>query len=520
MSSSYSGYKPKLPRILAVLVILVLAGTGLAMFGVFGTSGEVFPQVPPGFVGIMISKTGRPLPPGAVVAPAVRPGEEPYQGIQQDVLMPGWYLTGYNPYDWDWSYAPLTQIPPDHVGVLTRLFGEPLPDWQLFADENPADGASGIVRKGILRKTLEPGTHPINTLAYDVLIVPKLQIDSGQLGVRTLRYGKLPTDAKALLSETGSRGVQKEPLAPGSYYMNPFAESISPVSRQSHRLDLGIGGKLSFPSSDGFEIFVTGTVEWSLQDEFVPLVFVKYGTSEETETKLLLPATRAKSRLQGSRKPAREFITGTTRQTFQDEFARDLRQVVEPEGVHVHSVLISGIEPPHDIAQPIREREISLLEREQYEKQKDAERSRAALVSQSEIQKRPEALAKASARNVETITEAKREQEVDLIVAQNQVDVAALEREAAVKQAEAIRATGLAEAEVTRVRLTAQAEALKAKVAAYGGGTAFARTTLFEKLAPRIDSILSSTDGPIASVFEQFVKEGPASRPAEKEEQR
>jgi hypothetical protein len=503
----YTGYKPnrKLP-IIIVAVLLIAAVLGVLSFTV--GDGALFPMVPPGHIAILTRKTGRALPPGMVVAPRVAEGEEPYQGVQERVLTPGWYPTGYDPYNWNWQSVPHTHVPSGFVGVLVRLYGEDMPPGQSLADENPADEANGILRKGILRKTLEPGYHLVNTLAYDVIIYPKVTIEPGEVGVVTHQIGVQPKDLAAFLSEPGERGVQRVALPPGSHYLNPYVDSVLPITRQSQRLDLAQFGRLKFPSNDGFEITLDGTVEWSLIDEMLPLVYVKFGDAEEASHKLILPAARAMSRLQGSRKPAREFISGTTRQTFQDDFARDLRKAVEAEGLRVHSVLVSGIEPPEDIALPIRERETSLLEREQYQKQMESERSRAELARQSEIEKRPKSISEARTQNVTIITQARQARETRLIEAQRDLDVAAFRREAAVNQAEGIVAKGAAESEIQRLKLFAEAESLQKRIAAYGGGSAFAKTMLYEKLAPQYSSIFANTDGPLADIFREVLQIG------------
>ncbi|MFN0205690.1 MAG: SPFH domain-containing protein [Planctomycetota bacterium] len=467
--------------------------------------GETFPRVPAGHVGILLRKSGRTPPPGQLVSPRLKPGELPYQGVQEEVLQPGWYATGYSASEFDWWYIKQTTIPADHVGVLVREFGEDLPDNQILADENPQDEAKGIIRRGPLKRPLQAGTYPINTYAYSVRVFEAKTIEPGQVGITCKRFGALPKDTRSFLSETNERGVQKQGLAPGTYSINPFAEEVRTVSRQSKKLDLGLAGRVKFPSNDGFDISLNGTVEWSLTDKDVPLVYVKFGDTAGAEKKLLLPAARAKSRLQGSKKPAREFISGNTRQTFQDDFAKDLRAFVEPEGIRVHSVLISGIQPPDEIAKPIRDREISLLDREQYQKQMNTERGRAEFASQSELQKRPEIMAGAKVKTIELTTKAKREQEVELIRAQSNLDVARLELQAAEKQAEGIDAIGMADSDVMRFKIDAETAALKGRVDAHGGGAAYARTILVQRIVPKITSIFTHSEGPAISLLRDFL---------------
>jgi regulator of protease activity HflC (stomatin/prohibitin superfamily) len=467
--------------------------------------GRPFPQVPPGHVAILIRKTGRKPPEGAVIVPRVKPGEEPYQGVQEDVLLPGWYPTGYNALDWDWCLVPQTVVPPGHVGVRVRNFGELLPDGQVFADESPEDEARGVVRRGPLLRALAPGVYPVNSWAYTIRVLPNQTIDAGQVGIVSRRYGPIAADAAALVSPEGSRGVQPKWLPPGTYYANPLAEEIRPFNCQSRRLDLGAVGRTKFPSSDGFDITVAGTVEWRLQESQAPLAYVKYGNGAAVEQRLLLPAARTKSRMQGSRKPAREFISGLTRQSFQEDFERELRTVVESEGVRLQSVLISGIIPPDAISMPIRDRETALLQRFEYRQQIETERTRIDLERQVELEKRPALLAAGRAKTIESEALGTREREVQRIQSQRDLDVARREREAAQLQADALRLTSAADADAVRVKSAAQSEALRRRVGAHGGGAAYARAALLERLAPRFTTIVSGLDGPFAGLFEEFL---------------
>jgi len=470
---------------------------------------EPFPIVPAGHVAILVCKEGRTSPPGAIIAP-VPDAEGPYQGVQLDVLGPGWYPR-YHAYHWDWLEVRLATVPAGHVGVLVRRYGADLAAGQILADEDTSDP---VARKGVLAETLEPGSYPINPLAYDMVLVPRIEIESGQVGIVTRQTGPLPTDPDALLSEPGERGVQKTTLPPGSHYVNPFFQRVTPISHQSQRTDLAAQGRrVKFPTRDGFEIQLNGTVEWSLGDESVPLVFCKFGDIEDTERKLLLPATRAISRIHGTRKPAREFITGTTRGSFQGEFQADLRRVVEAEGPKIHAVLISELIPPREIADPIQEREKSLRVRDQFEAEIIAEAHRAELVAQKEAAVgRPPKHAIARTKNVTLLEEARADREKRLIEARSKLVQTRFDLDAARRQSDAKISEGTATAEAKRRTRLADVGALALRIEASGGGEVFARTALYERIAPRFQSILANTDGPLAAIFEQFSAEGTVPR--------
>lgn len=485
-----------LPRRLVVAAALLVSAAAVAAIVLVC---EPFPIVPAGHVAVLIRKEGQPTPPGAVIAPPAD-AAGPYQGVQLAVLGAGWHPR-YDGYRFDWIEVRSAQVPAGHVGVLVRRYGAELPPGRVLADEDPEDP---VVRKGVLSETLEPGSYPLNPLAYDLVLVPRVEIGSGEVGIVTRQAGALPADADALLSEPGERGVQRTTLPPGSHYVNPFVQRVTPISHQSQRTDLAAAGRrVRFPTRDGFEIQLNGTVEWSLGSESVPLVFVKFGDIEETERKLLLPATRAISRIHGTRKPAREFITGNTRGTFQGEFESDLRRVVEAEGPRIHAVLISELIPPREIADPIQEREKSLRVRDQYEAEILAEVERARLVALAEASTaRPPKLAQARTHNATLEEQARGEREKRLLQARGQLAQTTFDLAAARQHAEAKVLEGTAVAAAKRQARLAEVDALAARVSAAGGGAAFARTALAARLAPCFRSILAADDGPLAALFD------------------
>ena len=65
-------------------------------------------------------------------------------------------------------------------------------------------------------------------------------------------------------------------------------------------------------------------------------------------------------------------------------------------------------------------------------------------------------------------------------------------------------AKGKADVAVVLLQKQAEAEPLKQQVAAFGGGDAFARYFFYQKIAPSMKSILTTTDGPFADIFRQF----------------
>ena len=153
--------------------------------------------------------------------------------IQVGILeaMPGTGRHFYSPLEYETHLVKDEVIPPGKIGVLVAKIGKPLPEGTYLVD------AKGY--RGILRKVLTPGRYRINTYAYDVKVV---DVDAcTEPGTRLKRKPDDPTlippgyvgvvTNKASDPLTGAdRGIQKEVLQPGIYFLNPEEKRIDIVS--------------------------------------------------------------------------------------------------------------------------------------------------------------------------------------------------------------------------------------------------------------------------------------------------
>ncbi len=236
----------------------VLWGTVAFLIGVaiFVSSGLVV--VEKGKMAILIHKTGEPLMNAEIIAT-----NDTFKGIQLDPLPEGWHWK--NPYSWDWEIVDQLEIRKGEVGVQVRNFGRPLEPGQVIA----GDG-----QKGVLKETLQPGSYRINPFANTVKKVPAITVEAGFMGVVTLVSGRDPKNPNDFLMEPGERGVQKATVPPGTHYINPYIEQILPIDTRSHRFDMTGEKVIHFPSLDGFDISMDGTIEWYIDPQRVADVFV------------------------------------------------------------------------------------------------------------------------------------------------------------------------------------------------------------------------------------------------------
>ena len=459
-------------------------------------------EVPAGKVLVLMHKTGRPLPPEAedqvVLYPALleKLGETSdstrFRGIMYSVKGEGRYF--YDPFFWERRLFSAVVTDADEIGVLIRKYGRPLPEGKVVATEP--------YERGPLERFIDPGVREnINPFAYTVKLVPRVNVPAGSVGVQTQYAGAAPQHPNRYVVAAGERGVQPDVLPPGLYNVNPYVKRVDIIDVRSHAIDFRADQAIHFPSKDSFDILIEGTVEYAIRQDKAPYVMAAVGDHEDIRTKLILPFMRSFARIEGSKLEAREFISGDTRKAFQDRVFEGLRKQCFEQGIEVRATLIRRIEPPAAIAEPISDRQLAEQRIQQYDNEIRLAHSQAQLVEQEEMQKQNQEIGKAN-REVVTLTkEAAQREAVALTEAQQRLEVARLELEAATETAAALMSHGQADAEVIRLQFEAQAKPLADAVAAFGGGDSYAQYFFYQKLGPAVKSVLASTEGPFAEIF-------------------
>ena len=477
------GFDPMRFALLAA-VVLSAAAVILSVFVWFFCRIEP----PSGFCAVLTRKDGKDIAANDIIATS--PGQK---GIQLEPLSEGRYFR--NPVYWSWRIEPLVQIKEGEVGVMTRQFGAQPPAGQFIV------GRESKFR-GVIDEPLRPGTYRINPYAVHVEKRPAVKIEPGEVGVVTLRYGTLPAQPNTILVAEGERGVQATPLRPGTYYLNPFIYRVDIVGVQSHKTEF----EISFLSKDGFRFPVKGAVEWAVDEAKAPEVFALIGDESDIVNKVILRSALSMSRIQGSKYSSADVISGTVRKAFQDEFSKHITSESAKKNILVKAALISEIEPPQKIAEPIREREIAIQTRAKYEREIERAVSDAKVAQQRKMQDQRVRVVTAETTRTNEVQKATKELQVQVIAAQRDLEVTKKDLETAEKQFQAIVSIGQGDADVITYTRTAEAAALRAIIAPFGSGTAYARYLYLQKLAPNIERILSNTEGPLAEPFRELSK--------------
>jgi regulator of protease activity HflC (stomatin/prohibitin superfamily) len=397
-------------------------------------------------------------------------------------------------------------VPSDKVGLVVRKFGDPLPPGQVMADPT-------LVQRGPLPLILQPGTRNndyANPYAYDIKLVPPVQVEPGHRGVVTIMAGKPSQEANAYLVAPGEQGVQQSTEPEGLRYVNLYEKRITPVTIQSQRFEMKGQDVIIFPSADSFDIKLEGFVEWSIVPDELPLRFVQYGYGGDLipylEDTVILPYARSFCRLIGSKYTARDFISGDTKLKFQAEFDAKLREECRHQGIEILQALVRDIVPPDAIKNPINEREIAKQQIKTIEQQIIVAKTQADFATQTEMANQNQAIGDANKQVVGIVKQSEQDRDVAVTHAQQELAVAKLQLEAAQQQADATLAKGTAEANVILLQKQAEAEPLRQQVAAFGDGNAYAQYFFYQKLAPSVKSILTSTDGPFADLFKHLAE--------------
>jgi regulator of protease activity HflC (stomatin/prohibitin superfamily) len=487
-------------------------------------------EVRTGEQAVLIRKAGLDLEPEMELAPPPKDGKSYYKGVQtspnKGVLTEGRYF--YNPFYWDWEILPQFVVTNGKIGIRISLQGDELPTGQVLAEPG---------QKGILREVLRPGRYPYNPYAekieeHDPVIVP-----AGYRGVVTLLAGRDPKDPNVILVGEGERGVQKRTLEPGLYYLNPYETRVYLVDCRSKRFNLGSdSGEMDFLSADGFVVTLDGAVEFRVIPDRAAEVFVLYNEDsngdaidEEIIAKVITPESRSLCRVGGSKLTGGQFINGDDREQFQRNMVKSLTENCEKQGIEIMAVAITSIQPPQQIATPVRAREVAKQELAQYNQERIQQLSEAQLKVQILLAEQKKRLVEGEQTVVEQTTKAEQDQSVAVTLAEQKWKVAETQLEAAKDKAAAMVAKAEAEADVIRFNNKAELAGLATRVQAFGGdGTALAQNLLIGKLAPAFRTILANSDGPLMELFGQFARPsepgkagaspplaGPTSKPAD-----
>ena len=399
--------------------------------------------IPPGKVGILVSKVGKPLPPGTFLV-----DEEGYRGIRRKVLTPGRYrINSYafevNVVELNACVEPNTRaklrpgdtalIPPGYVGVVT----------------NKTDDPQKGQEQGIQKDVLQPGIYFINP-------------EEKRVDIISIGYTET-----SLMVETGKPVI-------ATYNPPTVSERGDLLGKLTKSDPTYVPGKgIEFPSNDGFLIHLDFTAIWGILPEQAPDVVRQFGTLKDVEQKVILPQIGSICRLHGSKRGAVDLLVGESREEFQTETSAELEKVLESKHLSLLFGLTRHIYVPNQVREPIQKAKIAIeltktREQEQItaQAQADLTEAKAKVVlegrrTNAETEKKVaelEAEGEKAAKELEALTE-KLKAEIDA--------------KTAAVEGQTTKVLGEASAEKIRLTREAEADRFTQYVHALGGAEAY-----------------------------------------------
>lgn len=512
-------------------------------------------EVPAGKFLIRIHRWGKDLAEGEIIAP-----DDSYKGVMLDVWPEGRHFL--NPLFWTYEIDAMVDVPSGECLVLTRKFGADIPperitgDGDILAAHDPDHPMQG--ERGIVREVLTPGSYRLNKYAYSWEKRKAVEIKINQVGVRTLKVGKdpsrLPTTGRrgSYVVPAGYRGIQQDPVPPGTYYINGYVESISPVEVRSHRVELR---DITFPSRDGFILTPRVVVEYAVDPARAPEMLVRLtdagvlhqedATPEQQQQneilqKVILPHIRGYARIEGSNFDARDFIlsdaartdagnvkaeqqpdaappaakTANARERMQKALLNKVKDRCQELGVEVRAVTLADLKPPKELAEQIAQRELARVEREKNLALVKQHQAQQELASKIGLKQQAKEKVEAETLLVQATTKAEQLKEVEESRLKQELANAQVELEAARDQASATLAKGEADAKVIELKNEAEVAGLRTAVQGFTSAEYFAQYHMLQKLAPALTEIFAGDDSDFARLFSAYM-----SRPSAADEQ-
>jgi uncharacterized membrane protein YqiK len=448
--------------------------------------------IPPGQIGVVEARDGRPLVPGRVIAKQVacdsfqdgaaflaNGGE---RGPQMGVISSGTFRV--NPVLFDVKPAPVLDIPDNKVGIVTTREGKPLGNGEIAGPEvpghnmfqNPETFVANGGCKGLQEQVLLAGRYFINPRFATVEIVDMCEVPIAHVGVVIAYIGNEGKDVTGAafrhgnLVSKGERGVWVEPLDPGKYPINPYTHKVTNVptanvvlnwatgKSEAHQLDKNLS-TITVRSADGFRFNLDVSQIIHIPRNDAPKVIARFGDMASLVTQVLEPTIGNYFRNAAQGSDIIEFLVNRTKR--QGEARDSISAALQEYNVGAVDTLIGDIVPPEELMKTLTDRKIAEQEQVTYDTQRQAQEIRQKL-------KQATALADTQA----TVVDAERQVSIAEFKARAAVANAQGEAKAKTINAEAdatvTRTVGDATAERTRAIGTAEADVITLKIQSYG----------------------------------------------------
>lgn len=455
-----------------------------------------FTIIPEGKIGLVLSKDGKEIPTGRILARKV-PSDNfqdaeaflnngGQKGRQSAFITTGSYRI--NIFLFEIVIIDQIKIYENMIGIVTALDGEPIPDGQIAGKNVPAhnnfqdfdrfleEGGN----RGLQPQVMLAGSYYINSWAIQIEQNPMTDVPIGYVGVVISYIGEDGLDVTGEhfkhgnIVSKGQRGVWMEPLGPGKYALNKYTTKLEAVPTtnlvlnwadarsESHNLDHNLS-TITVRSKDGFPFNLDVSQIIHVPANEAPKVIARFGSMTNLVSQVLEPTIGNYFRNSAQESDVISFLS--TRKERQESAKNHIKVVLDEYNVNAVDTLIGDIVPPDSLMKTLTDRKLAEEEQKTYQTQRMAQEQRQGMEKETAIA----------------------DMQKEIVKASQSVEIAQRTADATVKKAEG-DATSLklnvnAEAEATKMRANAEAEATKARAGAQAEATKLNASAEAEKIS-------------------------------------
>jgi len=486
-------------------------------------------------IGVVESIDGEPLPKGRVLADEVECNQfqdaemflanHGKKGPQVGILRPGTYRI--NSRMFNIAKAPAIKIAENTIGIAVARDGIPLPTGYVIAPKALKDDGTESDHKsyqngqlfidnkgyrGPQLDTLQPGIYYINPNLFDIKIESVAEVLPGYVAVirsnvgleleralegpeGTTREGKLGGPIhedveKILITNKYTRGIWREPIAPGKYNLNSVAFTAYQVPTSAVTIDWATEGRigtevkgiksaetkaaavlysfdpLKVTSKDGFQLEVNVRMVIRIQPGNAAYIIARFGSVANLIDQIVHPLIDSSFRNKAGEKKAIDFFQSRT--DLQTEALAHAKERFSEYNVEAQNLLIAYIDIPKDLLDTQTKKEIANQQQAQYDQEAMAQEKRIAVMEKS----------------------SRADKQKDVIDAKLSIDINNDRAEARVKEADGIRRSVILQAQGTKEStiLVADGNSYKSKIE--GDGVAAAYTAQKEAIGQQNVAII------------------------------
>ncbi len=447
-------------------------------------------NIPPGYVGVVTSLTGRPAALGLFAAP----GEK---GVLEKALQPGLYYVNPRAYQVD-----VVEIGMNQVSIIGKSGTVVLTK----AQSQSAGGLDELQQLTLAKQVQRRAEYVTQNADLGIVDDSAARGFSQAVGMSlggslrrpqaakspSLRKGKklAPASETALFSGACAPMVCEMPSededSVGTVRMEPGSSRARRLP-SGDSVAFGMNQFVQFPSSDGFSIMLDMTVEFELLPESISRIFMLYGDLPAVVSKILMPQILSISRMKGSDYKARDFIDGEGRLKFQRDMTDELVRVMQEKHIVVRNAIVRHVEVPEDILKPIQSASVAKEQDLTNRTQQQTEKRRAELNAEiARIDQLKREVDQETEKLVATIG-AEMQREVSRIGAAAKLKVAEIDLETASVQARIVEVVGEATVKAKFAVENEEALGLKRRAAAFKDSSLWADLTFADALNPNVN---------------------------------